>query len=181
MSFVPLLQITPAAGRRHGRGGARTRLPLPAAITATSGYWILESGYTTQAFQNINLSMSIHPASLCYLDIGSLCCVYVLWVSVLKSNVSLFTVRVGPPSSVISRALSHYCITHWRWAGVWWVRLRAESDKKKYQNTGAHVYSGKWSKIVYTMSFIYRPQHYSHYIVMVWSSGKSRCVCVCVS
>ena len=37
---------------------------------------------------------------------------YVLWVSVLKSNVSLFTVSVGSPSSVISRALSHYIAFH---------------------------------------------------------------------
>ena len=54
------------AGAGHGPG-------CHSQLTVTSGYWILESGYTTQAFQNINLSMSIHPASLYYLDIGSLC------------------------------------------------------------------------------------------------------------
>ena len=150
MSFVPLLQITPAAGR-HGRGGARTRLPLPAAITATSGYWRVVT-------QHRLFKISIYPSIQRHCIIWTLeACVYVLWVSVLKSNVSLFTVRVGPPSSVISRALSHYCITHWRGAGVWWVRLRAESDKKKYQTTRAHVYSGKWSRTVCTMSFFHSP------------------------
>ena len=70
VSFVPLLQITPAGGRRHGRGGARTRLPLPAPTTATSRYWILTQH---QLFKISIYPCPIHPASLYYLDIGSLC------------------------------------------------------------------------------------------------------------
>ena len=107
VSFVPLLQITPAGGRRHGRGGARTWLPLPAPTTATSE-WLHNTSFSKYQFIHVQ-SIQRH-CIIWTLE----ACVYVLWVSVLKSNVSLFTVRVGPPSSVISKPLSHYCITHRR-------------------------------------------------------------------
>ena len=152
------------AGAGHGPG-CHSQLPSPPP---------LDTGYWRVVIQHQLFKISIYPCPSIqrHCVIWTLeACVYVLWVSVLKSNVSLFTVRVGPPSSVISRALSHYCITHWRWAGVWWVRLRAESDKKKYQNTGAHVYSGKWSRTVCTVLFFHSPERYARTIVI------QMCVC----
>ena len=151
MSFVPLLQITPAAGRRHGRAGARTRChsQLPSPPPLDTGYWRVVTQH-----QLFKISIYPCPSIQRHCIIWTLeACVYVLWVSVLKSNVSLFTVRVGPPSSVISRALSHYCITHCTGGGWGCVGPKVT---KKYQTTRAQVYSGTW-KIIYTISFFYSP------------------------
>ena len=117
------------AGAGHGPG-CHSQLPPPPP---------LDTGYlhntSFSKYQFIHVQSIQRHCIIWTLE----ACVYVLWVSVLKSNVSLFTVRVGPPSSVISKPLSHYCITH-RGAGVVGEGLNWQKKKVCLEANGILIF-----------------------------------------